>query len=461
MAAAALTSAPRALIAPDSAIADSARLTLQAGVTALKHYETAAVAGEIEPVHQMRVSVRRLRATVRLFATVIHGARKRIYESELKWLGQAAGGVRDCDVMAELLRDCSAHLDPTLAEALTPLLKALAARREAELSRFVDDLRTKRYARMCERLADPLLRRALPATDVGCYAPVMIAPIARKVRTAGKRITSADTPPALFHRLRVRVKRLRYAFEMLTGMGGKRSRKAVARLEQMQELLGAHQDLVATQAWLRAYAGGADHVAPETLMAVGALVQTLGERRRKLAVQTYRRWRKVSRSGIIKDALKEISRLAQRRLESNLEAQSEAEHQAQAEAERQKQTQSDRQSQAESDPQAQIENEHPPQTENEHPAQAESEHPAQAENEHPAPAETEHPAPAGMGRQILTASTADFDAPPSVPPNHVTAETVASTSSAPTPPPCTADDANAVAPADAVESISALHHNHD
>ena len=91
MVAADLISVPRVLIAPDSAIADSARLALATGVIALKHYETAAMAREIEPVHQIRVSVRRLRATVRLFATVIHGSRRRIYERELKWLGQAAG----------------------------------------------------------------------------------------------------------------------------------------------------------------------------------------------------------------------------------------------------------------------------------------------------------------------------------------------------------------------------------
>jgi CHAD domain-containing protein len=463
MAAASVTGAPRALVAPDSSIADSARLALATGVTALKHYETAAMAGEVEPVHQMRVTVRRLRATVRLFATVIHGARKRIYERELKWLGQAAGGVRDCDVMAELLRDCSAHLDPTLAESLTPVVKALAARRDAELSRFVDDLRTKRYTRMCERLADPLVRRALPAIDVGCYAPAMIAPIARQVRTAakritaadlrpatdlrgdppamiapiahkvrkaGKRIAAADVPPALFHRLRVRVKRLRYAFEMLPGMCGKRSRKALARLEQMQELLGAHQDLVAMLAWLRDYGGGAHDVAPETLMAVGALVQTLGDRRRKLAAQTYRRWRKVARAGVIKDALNEISRLAQRRLESNREAQAEAEYQAQAEADRQKQTQ----------------------TEADRQAKAENEHPAKAENEHPAQAEAE--------RQLPTASTADADALPCAPPNHVTAEAVASVPGASTPPP-PSDDANAAALDDAVESTPAHHHNHD
>src|SRR5712672_2853918 len=185
---------PRVVIAPDWSIADAAGLALATGLAAVKHYESDAVSGEIESVHQMRVSVRRLRATIRLFATVIHGSRRRVYERELKWLGQAAGAVRDCDVMAELIRDCGASLDPTLSEALTPVIDALAAHRNAEHSRFVGDLHTNRYARICLRLADPLLRRALPATDVGCYAPAMIAPITRKVRKAGKRIAAADAP---------------------------------------------------------------------------------------------------------------------------------------------------------------------------------------------------------------------------------------------------------------------------
>jgi CHAD domain-containing protein len=321
---------PRVVIAPDWSIADAAGLALATGLAAVKHYESDAVSGEIESVHQMRVSVRRLRATIRLFATVIHGSRRRVYERELKWLGQAAGAVRDCDVMAELIRDCGASLDPTLAEALTPVIDALAAHRNAEHSRFVGDLRTKRYAAICARLADPLLRRALPATDVGCYAPAMIAPITRKVRKAGKRIAAADAPPPFFHCLRVRVKRLRYGVEMLTEMGGKRSRKALTRLEQMQELLGAHQDMVATMAWLRAYAASAPNVAPETLMAVGAMVQMLVERRQKLAAQAYRRWRKVARSAVINDALDELSRLAQKRLEAARQAQADAEGMAQA-----------------------------------------------------------------------------------------------------------------------------------
>ncbi len=306
---------PRAVIQPALPLADSARLALAIGVAAMKYHEAAAIAGGIEPLHQMRVATRRLRATVGLFAGVIHGSRARIYKRDLPWLGQAAGQVRECDMIEALVHDCSSRIDPAFAAALAPLTEAIAACRNAEHARFVNDLRTKRYQQMCEKLADPLLRRALPEINVGCNAPAMIEPIARGVRKAGKRI-ARDAPPALFHRLRVKIKRLRYALEMLIEMGGKRSRKALIRLEMMQELLGIHQDAVSTMAWLRGYANTATGVPPETLMAVGAAVQVLTERRRILATRAYRQWKKIRHSGVIKDALEEISLAAQGRLEA-------------------------------------------------------------------------------------------------------------------------------------------------
>jgi len=321
--------APKATVAPDLAIADAARLTLATGVAAMKQHQAAAIAGDIEALHQMRVGTRRLRASVQLFAGVIHGSRMRIYKRDLPWLGQAAGSVRDCDVMEALLRDCGHHLEPALATALEPLAEVISAKRDAEHARFVEQLRTPRYTQMCARLADPLLRRALPATDAGCNAPAMIAPIARSVRKAGKRI-ARNAPPALFHRLRVRIKRLRYALEMLIEMGGKRSRKALMRLEQMQELLGVHQDTVTAAAWLRDYALSVEGVAPGTLMAVGATIQMLVDRRQQLATRAYRQWRKILHSGVISDALEEIATAAERRLEVVREAQAEAERQARA-----------------------------------------------------------------------------------------------------------------------------------
>ncbi len=315
--------APRAVVEPDLPLADAVRLTLATGVAAMMYHEAAAIAGEIEPLHQMRVATRRLRAIVQLFAGAIHGSRIRIYRRDLPWLGQAAGAVRECDVIEALIRECGGRLDPALAGALTPLCDALAADRNSAHSRFVAELHTKRYARMCELLANPLLRRVLPSTDAVCNAPAMIAPIANSVCKAGKRI-SRDAPPEVFHRLRVRIKRLRYGFEMLSAMGGKRARKALIRLEQMQELLGLHQDAVVTMAWLRGYAGVTVGAPPETLMAAGAMLQALIVQREELATRACRLWRKIERSNVIDDALNEIASAAEQRLESARQAQAEA-----------------------------------------------------------------------------------------------------------------------------------------
>jgi len=311
--------APRATIEPDLPLADAARLTFAIAVAAMMYYETAAIAGEIEPLHQMRVATRRLRAIVQLFASALHGSRVHIYKRDLPWVGQAAGAVRECDVIEALIRECGSGLDPALAGALKPLCDSLAADRTAAHSRFVAELHTKRYTRMCGRLANPLLRRALPTTDAGQSAPAMIAPIASSARKAGQHI-SQDAPPELFHRLRVRVKRLRYGLEMLSAMGGKRSRKALQRLEQMQELLGLHQDAVVTMAWLRGYAGTTVGAPPETLMAAGAMLEALIVRRKKLAARACRQWRKIERSNVMDDALGEISRAAEQRLESGRQA---------------------------------------------------------------------------------------------------------------------------------------------
>ena len=82
--------APRAVIVPDLPIADAARLAMATGVAAMMHHEAEALAGEVEPLHQMRVAARRLRATVQLFAGVIHGSRLATYKRDLPWLGREA-----------------------------------------------------------------------------------------------------------------------------------------------------------------------------------------------------------------------------------------------------------------------------------------------------------------------------------------------------------------------------------
>jgi CHAD domain-containing protein len=195
-----------------------------------------------------------------------------------------------------------------MRNALAPVYEALAERRRAELAKVVELLESERYQKLMVRLSSTLVRKIPPQTTVGTSALSMIRPTARAVSHAGARLQESS-PPEAFHRLRIRVKRLRYMLEMLRKIGGKRTKKAVRRLEEMQELLGAHHDAVTAIVWLREFAASGT-AAPETLLAAGALLQSLDKRVRKLAVRAGKAWKKINRSAAIRDALAEIARNA-------------------------------------------------------------------------------------------------------------------------------------------------------
>jgi adenylate cyclase len=276
-----------------SPVAMAAAELLAAGRATLRFYEPLALAGDMEGVHQFRVTVRRLRAAVEVLAPVLHGSRAHYYRRELPVVGHSAGAVRDCDVMSELLRAHSAVLDPAGARALTPALQALADYRVSalrDLGRFVAS------------------RRFTAEVTVRTLAPMMLRPIIRAARSSGGRL-KLDSPPEAFHRLRVRLKRLRYGFELLEQLSGKRTAKALKRLRRLQDELGEHQDLVNTASWLRQFATRAV-ASPETLLATGALIQSTVERRAKVAARAFKRWQKLASGTTLGGAQAEIASFA-------------------------------------------------------------------------------------------------------------------------------------------------------
>src|SRR5439155_12288752 len=116
----------------------------------------------------------------------------------------------------------------------------------------------------------------------------LVRQMIRTVRRSGHDLDQDATPEA-FHRLRVRVKRLRYALETLGGLGGRPLRRMVRRLEALQDVLGGQQDAVTQAAWLRELARDAANDVP-TLLALGALVQVLERRARRMRRQFPRVW---------------------------------------------------------------------------------------------------------------------------------------------------------------------------
>lgn len=174
----------------------------------LGHFDEArvqALAGDAEGVHQVRVSLRRLRVWL--------GFRRRqqALDRELRWLGRALAPLRDLDVFDAVLTDeAKAALRD---EALQGALQALRSERCDALSAALAEVRWPRRRRAARGLAK--LERALEA----------------------RRAAAGSGDGAQLHRLRRALRRVRYAREWL----GLEARPLAAEQDQ----LGALCDLLA------------------------------------------------------------------------------------------------------------------------------------------------------------------------------------------------------------------------
>ena len=304
----AVTPAPPAKLnlTADRATIDAARDAIAFGSAALERYRAAAAAGESEPIHQLRVSARRLRASLHLFESVAHAAYARMIERDLVWMAQAAGGAREREVTAEIFRIRASRLDPAFAESLNLMHSTLARERSEKLKELRKVVKSGRYRRLLGRLENPRLRKFNTAARLGEQAASLLRPIARAASRAGAELDESSAP-ATIHRLRVRVKRLRYAIEMLSVIGGKRSRKLLSRLEGLQELLGDLNDLSVATSWLISFAKS-DGTPADAVMAAGAMAQSLRSRSAKLARRSVKAWRKLDKDRAIAEVIGEIRR---------------------------------------------------------------------------------------------------------------------------------------------------------
>ena len=303
------------VLSPEDAADAAARAVVRHHLRAFTESEERARAGEVEPIHQLRVSTRRLRATLRLFEPVLpvrlagHGL------AELAWLGSAIGPVRDADVLSEAVLGRAQRLGPELRSLLGPLGIALHERRVAAHDALILALDSSRCRRLLDRLAGYAVSPAASrrgAVRLGDIAPDLLRPLLRSVLRSGRRL-SADSSPAAFHRLRVRVKRLRYAVETLGGLGGKSMRKLLRQLVRLQDLLGEHQDAVTIAARLRALAEEAGLPRP-TVLATGALVLDFVRRGRKLRRRFPEAWQRLDRRRLRDGVAAELRASASRRV---------------------------------------------------------------------------------------------------------------------------------------------------
>jgi CHAD domain-containing protein len=198
-----------------------------------------------EQVHKMRVAMRRLRTALRVFAGAFDGAPSSEWRDELRWLGQLLGTVRDLDVHRLELPEWRVRFSEAPPEGWEELDHRLAARRalaRVQLLEALDSPRRRAIDRLAQRcLAAP----TLCSTSVAHAMPRLVSAQVHRCRSSLSRLRDRGTVE-LAHRLRIRIKNLRYTLEFLRETAPQRFPEHARALAEAQDELGRLQDAVQT-----------------------------------------------------------------------------------------------------------------------------------------------------------------------------------------------------------------------
>ncbi len=246
-----------------------------------------------DAVHKMRVATRRLRSTLRTFRPVLDGERAQDLDARLKEIADVLGVPRDREVQLERLRDRVAEQPEELV--LGPVQQRLDERLGGDRLRGHEDaltaLRSREYLALVEDLLD-FVATGVDSRKGERSARAVLPKLVRKAyRRLDRRVALAFDASEVsrpeqderLHSARKAAKRLRYAAEALIPLYGKDATVLAKRAEDVQEVLGEHQDSVVVQPLLRELGAATSINAGESAFTFGLLAgleQAAAERTR-------------------------------------------------------------------------------------------------------------------------------------------------------------------------------------
>jgi len=225
-------------------VAQAMAAILPPQVEAIIGYEEAARARDVDGIHDMRVATKRLREAARVFRPAFGKARMARHLAHLEALNNALGAVRELDVLGEQLQNLVAR-DPALEGGLQPLRDKLARQRDdadRALTPVLDEtlpaLRKDFRALLRDRCRKRRDMWQMPFAGLGRQS------IAERTAAAFALEPAARAPGAVaeFHRMRIAIKRVKYALELFLDVLGKPGRKAYRPVTALQELMGLVHD---------------------------------------------------------------------------------------------------------------------------------------------------------------------------------------------------------------------------
>lgn len=206
-----------------------------------------ALAGDEEPVHQLRVAGRRLRVALPLLAGKTGGRRLRRARRILRDLTRAAGAGRDLDVLVALFDERLAGLEEVSAEQreLRRRMRTARTRSRRGLAAGILDLDIDGLRRHLRRIrsrgtadSETVLSRTGSASEREG------ARVLEGLAAVGDRYD-----PEALHALRRRIRQLRYTAEVDEALRG-REAGASATWKKLQDAIGVLHDVHVLAEWM-------------------------------------------------------------------------------------------------------------------------------------------------------------------------------------------------------------------
>jgi CHAD domain-containing protein len=289
---------PPRTVEDDATAAELLMSELSAAVRRFMLHAPLAVEGvDPEGVHQARVAVRRFRSYLQGFRPILVEEWSEPLRADLTMLADVFGEVRDADVLIERLSGMGNQLPAEDVPMVDKIVLRRLGDRHVARARLLHFLEQPEYLELLDRMVDAALNPRL-LDNSGDLARTVLQPmVAKRWRKLRNAVRALDDPPAdeQLHAVRLQAKRTRYAAEAMEPLAGKDAASFAAAAAALQEVLGAHQDAVVGQRWLRDEFRSGD---PDLSFVVGELAgleQTTSARTRADWTAAWDRVRKRSR----------------------------------------------------------------------------------------------------------------------------------------------------------------------
>ena len=215
---------------------------------------------DIEELHDMRVAVRRMRASTLVFDEYLESEKLEPHLKGFRRTLGALGGVRDLDVFREKAETYLKTLPSGREHDLDPLLITLAEEREKARKNMLDYLDSEKYSHFKKDFSDFLdfpETWALPTTTekhdslphrVKDVLPSLLYARLADISAYSEWVEGPYVSVERLHRLRIAAKGLRYTLEFFESVLGKEVETLIKDFKVLQDHLGdLHDAAVATR----------------------------------------------------------------------------------------------------------------------------------------------------------------------------------------------------------------------